>query len=104
MPKPNLRFIDELAQGEQKFKEKLIGIIKEELPIEVAVYKEKYLENCELAAQCVHKLKHKISILGMSDSYEKAAYHEAKLRNGSRAGHDEFVEILDRMMNFIEQL
>ena len=104
MPNPNLSYIDELAMGEQEFKEKLINIIRTELPAEVDAYYECFPNNSDLAAQWVHKLKHKISILGMSESYEMAVRHEADLRNGSWNSHEEFVRILESMRLFIEQV
>ena len=36
--KPNLDYIDALAAGEQEFKDKFIGILKEEFPEEFTEY------------------------------------------------------------------
>jgi hypothetical protein len=66
MEQPNLSYINELSGDNLEFKNKIIGILKKELPDEIAVYEEEFKSGNYLeAAQSVHKLKHKISILGL---------------------------------------
>jgi hypothetical protein len=69
MEQPNLSYINRLSGDNLRFKNKIIGISKE-LPDEIAVYEEEFKSGNYLeAAQSVHKLKHKISILGLDKSY-----------------------------------
>lgn len=66
METPNLNYVNELSGDNEQFKTKILSILKKELPVEVENY-EKYMQGLDFfnAAQSVHKLKHKISILGL---------------------------------------
>ena len=105
MEKPNLNYINELAGDDTAFKARLIDIIKKELPLEVAEYNSKILIlNFKEAAGLVHKIKHKISALGMEKSYYIAGDFEKNLGNQSADLKSEFEEILVVMQNFIAAL
>ncbi len=104
MPTPNLSFIDELSGSDGQFRMKLINIVKTELQGEITIYMECFMENTDKAAAIVHKLKHKISILGMSESYQIATDYEEVLREGRWDGHEKFDEILNKMSEFIAEL
>ncbi len=105
METPNLSYINSLSAGNKVFKEKLIGVIKSEFPLE----KEVYLKNIESknfkeAAENVHKLKHKISILGLEKSYGIAADYEDNLKENNEAGREDFKNILQIITNFLATL
>lgn len=102
---PNLDFIDELSAGDSTFKKKLISIIKAEIPTEILAYRSS-IENLDYsqAAAHVHKLKHKISILAMTDSYETAVAYEENLRDGNKVGEELFDKILVSISKFIDDL
>ena len=105
MEQPNLSYINDLSEGDEVFKQKLISIIKVEFPEEKAIY----LKNIELkefkkAAQNVHKLKHKISILGLERSYEVAANFENNLSKNNDAGKIDFENVLETITNFLTNL
>ncbi|SHI84669.1 hypothetical protein [Algibacter luteus] len=102
---PNLNYIEKLSGGDLTFQEKLIGIIKTEFPEE----KEIYLNNIESrnfkeASEIVHKLKHKISILGLEKSYEVAANFENSLLENRAEGKADFENILKSITNFLATL
>jgi HPt (histidine-containing phosphotransfer) domain-containing protein len=105
MEQPNKSYIHSLSGGDTAFEQKLIDIIKKEFPEE----KEVYINNIadkkyKLAADNVHKLKHKISILGLEKSYETAVAFENNLLEGSIALKDEFESILTTMTNYLQEL
>lgn len=105
MEQPNLKYIDELSGDNPEFKNKIIGILKKELPNEILVYEEqfgkgKYL----LAADSVHKLKHKVSILGLEKSYYIAQEYESNLKNNSTNLAVDFENILKSMREFVNHL
>ena len=105
MEQPNLSYINQLSGGDKSFEEKLISIIKIEFPEEKAVYfKNIENDNFKDAAGNVHKLKHKISILGLEKSYEVAVDFENNLLKKSTTGRDEFDNILQKMTDFIASL
>jgi HPt (histidine-containing phosphotransfer) domain-containing protein len=71
--------------------------------------KEKYYNSLDLAddkliIEIVHKLKHKISILGLKKSYETAVEYENNLRAGNSDLEKEFKETLSVMTQFLASL
>lgn len=105
MEKPNEIYINQLSGDNSDFRASIISILKKELPEEIATYKKKLGEkNLQQTAACVHKLKHKISILGMEKSYYIAEEYEKKLLNQSIELQNEFENILNTMQEFVDQL
>ena len=103
MDSPNLDYIKEISDGDVEFENKLWAIIQEEFPIE----KEKYYSSLnakdqESMIEIVHKLKHKISILGLRKNYRNAVDYENSLRKGHSNLENEFKETLSVMSDFIE--
>ena len=105
MGKPNLSYIKSLSGGDNAFEEKLISIIKLEFPGEKSIYYNNLKEKNYLkAANDVHKLKHKISILGLEKSYEIAADYENNLRQNNITLKDDFEDILKMITKFLSTL
>ena len=102
---PNSSYIDSLSGGDPVFKQKLIDVIHREFPEEKEAYHLSYTENnYKKAAENVHKLKHKISILGLEKSYHIAVDYENNLKEGITDLHDKFEEILNTMTDYIATL
>lgn len=102
---PNLNYIEKLSGGDLSFQDKLIGIIKTEFPEEKAIYLNNIKSNkFKEASENVHKLKHKISILGLEKSYEVAANFENNLLENSAEGKEDFENILKSITNFLATL
>ena len=105
MEQPNFSYINSLSCGDETFKLKLISIVKEELPKEISIYEENInLRNFKEAAENVHKLKHKISILGLETSYELAVNYEENLKLNSVVYKEEFEAILNEMTRFVNAI
>ncbi|WP_346882641.1 Hpt domain-containing protein [uncultured Algibacter sp.] len=103
--KPNLTYINSLSGGDDSFKEKLISVIKLEFPVEKATYiKNIEAKNYQIAAENVHKLKHKISILGLEESYKIAACFEKNLKENSMTLKEDFENILQTITNYLIKL
>jgi len=105
METANLTYIKNLSGGDISFEEKIITILKSELPEEQKTYffclqNKNYKDTAEI----VHKLKHKISILGLKKSYQIAVEFEENLLKGTPMGKDDFEKILMNMTKFVEQL
>ena len=102
METPNLTYIKQLAQGDTNFEEQLLQVIRNEFPGEVIKYHE-HMDGGELqkAAEMVHKIKHKISILGLEKSYEFTIQYEKELLNGDKSNHEDFFKILTTMSDFL---
>ncbi len=99
---PNLNYIREIAGGNEEFEKKFLGIIQTEFPKE----KEDYLRHLEdgaleESAKVVHKIKHKLGILGLTEGYKMAVKYEEDLKSGKTALTDEFSGILATVEDFI---
>lgn len=102
---PNSNYINQLSGNNEEFKAKIIAIIKRELPEEIETYHNQIKnKNYLIAAGCVHKLKHKISILGLEKSYYIAEEFEDNLKENSTHLQIEFENILKLMQDFVEKL
>ncbi|WP_452230703.1 MULTISPECIES: Hpt domain-containing protein [unclassified Lacinutrix] len=105
MEQPNQSYINSLSGDDKAFKQKLIDVIKKEFPEEKQVYLENYnAKNYKLAADNVHKLKHKISILGLEKGYEVAVAYENNLLEGSTNQKNQFEAILTNITKYLEEI
>lgn len=105
MEQPNLNYINALAGEDLAFKSKLLAIIKTELPKEINVYKQFILsEQFFEAAEVVHKLKNKISMLGLEKAYKLAQDYEEALRKNELGLKEEFQSITHNMLAFIKSI
>ena len=105
MEQPNLTYIQNLSRGDELFQEKLIKIIKDEFPKE----RDSCFDNLKnkdylSASEKVHKLKHKISILGLEKSYEIAVEFENNLRGNNADLEDDFRIIMLNITNYLNML
>lgn len=105
MEQPNLEYINQLARGDESIKNELIDVIKTEFPEEKKDYykslKKKEFKKIE---ENVHKLKHKISILGLEKSYGIANEFEHNLRELSLEKQEDFDKILIAISDYIETI
>lgn len=102
---PNLNYISEISGDNIIFRNKLISIIKREFPIE----KEEFLSNFNanhyvLAAQNVHKLKHKINLFGLKKGFETALKFENELNHKKVDSYKDFIVVLDLINNFLNRI
>ena len=105
METPNLTFIHKLSGNDAEFEKELIDVIKTEFPREKNDYlkaiEEKDFKKIE---ETVHKLKHKISILGLEKSYELADAYENALRENDNSLQQKFDAILLKITNYLEKI
>lgn len=102
---PNLDYIKELSAGDEMFEKKFITIIKEEFPREKETYLENLKnENYRETMDIVHKIKHKINILGLQNGYRLAVRYEEELRYGNPGLQTDFLAILKTMETYIKSL
>lgn len=101
---PNLSYIHQLSGGDREFEKKLLDVVRRELPEEIQVYNQATEDkNYKDASAIVHKLKHKISILGLERTYYFAEAYEDELREGQNTRQTAFEEILQTMLAFVQQ-
>lgn len=105
MEQPNQTYIDSLSGNDIKFKKKLIDVIKKEFPTEKQTYFDSCkTENYKLAASLVHKIKHKITILGLEKGYKVAVAYENDLLKGVLRVKPEFDAILVSITKYLEEI
>jgi hypothetical protein len=98
MEEANLNYIDELSGDDLDFYTNIILLLKENSD-EIEIYnmhKEKL--NFVQMAQSVHKLKHKISILGLEKSCYLAEEYESNKEQLTNL-HSDFESILKNMQD-----
>ncbi len=100
--KPNLNYIKEIAGGNEEFEKKFLSIIQAEFPNEKKDY-TRLLQEQELeeSAKVVHKIKHKLGILGLNGAYKLAIKYEEDLKYGDTKLKDEFMDVLITVEEFI---
>ena len=105
MEQPNLSYINDIARGDETIKKTLLDVIQSEFPEEKKDYykslEEKSFKKIE---ENVHKLKHKISILGLERSYEIANKFEHNLRDHKLDGFEDFDEILNVITAYLKKI
>lgn len=99
---PNLDYIKEISGGNEEFEKKFLMIIQTEFPKEKNDYVENLeSNNLEESAKIVHKIKHKLGILGLTNGYKLAVKYEEDLKYGNTKLKEEFREILTAVEDFI---
>lgn len=105
MHKPNLTYINKLSDGDEAFKKKLISLLKKEFYQDKELYFQLFEKKqfTELVA-IVHKLKHKLSIVGLSADYELVAAYEKELKEEKTILHKSFIVVLDKITIFLQEI
>ncbi|MDG1812296.1 MAG: Hpt domain-containing protein [Polaribacter sp.] len=105
MEKPNLKYLEALSEGDLDFQNEVISILKKEFPVELNQFKTAvFHENYTKAAACIHKMKLKISMLGLQKSFVLASEYEKELKIGKNRKQQEFEIILGEIYVFLEKI
>lgn len=105
MEQPNLTYIEQLARGNHSIQQTLIDVIKTEFPEEKKdYYNSLSKKDYKKIEENVHRLKHKISILGLEKSYELANTFEHNLREKNLEGIKDFENILNTITAYIKTI
>lgn len=104
MEQPNLLYIKNISENDIDFENTLLDVLKSEFLDEQAAFKNNFSENkLKEASLIVHKLKHKIGLLGLEKGYEIATLFENQLKNNDIKLHEKFLEILDKIHVFLSK-
>jgi len=106
METPTLTHIKKIAEGDEDFQSSLILILKRELPKEFSSYKDLIKEKAfSKASEIVHKMRHKIIILGLEEGHKIASQLENELKKGLLTQHhNSFTKIIATMEQFLEKI
>lgn len=103
METPNLNYIKELSGGDITFEDSILKVIKKEFPAEVNLFDKNFKDkNFEEVANNVHKIKHKISLLGLKKGLELASNFEKSVKSGDLELYEDFVKILIKIRVYLE--
>lgn len=101
---PNLEYVDQLSKTNLELKNRLISVLKTEFPQEVKIYETNITaHNFMEAAENVHKLKHKIALLGLEKGHEITRAYEEQLKKGRNESQADFEEILIHIKTFLDK-
>lgn len=99
---PNFIYLNQLSDGDDDIKNKLLVVLKEEFVSEFKEYNTNMINKDLLSAsEKVHKLRHKIGFFGMEKAYELSNEYEQNLINNSDILKTEFEETLSIIYKFI---
>ena len=102
---PNLDYINEISANDLTFKDKIIGIIKRDFPLEKDEFLNNYKSNMYLlAAENVHKLKHKINMFGLEKGYVIAVKFENELKENNNQSFESFIDVLKTIDNYLKNI
>lgn len=105
MEKPNLDYINIIADGDENFKQQLLVILKKDFQKEKQAFIENFdNKNYKVASEYVHKIKHKISMLGLALDVEIADTFEQDLKNINLSLHKKFVDCLNRITSYLNKI
>ncbi|KAB1156812.1 Hpt domain-containing protein [Flavobacterium luteum] len=102
---PNLEYINQLSKANLELKKRLITVLKTEFPNEVKIYETNMASyHYKEAAENVHKLKHKIALLGLEKGYDITRNFEEQLKKDRNESQGEFEKILINIKIFLDKL
>lgn len=102
---PNLNYIEQIAGNDTSYQNKLLAIIKKEFPEEKAQFLLFHnTKQYQKSAEMVHKIKHKINILGLEKSYIVAHNFETQLKDNDTQLYAQFLLILKRIETYLNDL
>lgn len=98
MEEPNLKYIKEISDNDTTFEESILSVLKKEFPEEVLIFLKNYKNKNYLeTANNIHKLKHKISILGLKKGYELATKFELQIKDGKTELYSDFINVINKI-------
>lgn len=98
MEEPNLSVIKEIAGDDIDFQNNILNIIKKEFEEEVILFKENFnKKEFNEASLNIHKIKHKINLLGLKKSFDIASDYENDLKKGEITLHKKILDILNKI-------
>lgn len=103
MEEPNLSYIKNLSKGEISFEMEILNVLKEELQDDINSYYDYFdRKNLKQTKLFVHRIKHKMGILGLEKSYEITNRFEKSLSNSDIKDQIYFESMLPIMINFLK--
>ena len=103
METPNLNYLKDIAAGDVAFEENILNLLKKELPKDYALFNENFnKKKYKEAAQNVHKIKLKISMLGLKKGLEIASDFEKDLKLNDIKLSQDFINVLKKILVYLK--
>lgn len=94
---PNLSMIQEIS-SDQDFQKSILQTIRKEFLEEVKLFEDNFTsQQYENAAIHVHKIKHKVALLGLKQGEQLTDEFEKQLKKGKTQLHKQFLEVLQKI-------
>ncbi|MRI00608.1 Hpt domain-containing protein [Kriegella sp. EG-1] len=102
---PNMDYVIHLGGTDFDFERKFIAILKKEFTWQLGNYLY-HIKKDEprAAAEVVHKIKFKFSVLGMNHAFTFSEYYEEQLHVGNMALDEDFKKCLRKVNEFLKTL
>lgn len=104
--RPGLAYVNQIA-GERDFdfERKFLAILKAEFKAEMGEYLYHIrIDEPRAAAEIVHRMKYKLSVLGMEKGFAFAERHKEKLQLGDTSYDGDFKIILETISVFLRAI
>ena len=103
METPNLNYIKELSGGDLVFEENILNVLKKEFPEECSLFNKNFeKQDYNELANNIHKLKHKVSILGLKKDLALSSQFEKDIKKGDVKLYQDFVNILNKIHVYLK--
>lgn len=103
METPNLNYLKDIAAGDVAFEENILNLLKKEFPKDYALFNENFnKKKYKEAAQNVHKIKLKISMLGLKKGLEIASNFEKDLKLNDIKLSQDFINVLKKILVYLK--
>ena len=103
METPNLDYLKQISGGDLDFEKSLLSILKLEFPIEYNVLSNNFKNSdFDKVALDIHKIKHKIGMLGMLNSVDLASECEKNIKKGNTKQYKDLISILERINVYLK--
>jgi HPt (histidine-containing phosphotransfer) domain-containing protein len=104
METPNLNYLKDIAAGDVAFEKNILNLLKDEFPKDYALFNENFnKKKYQEAAQNVHKIKLKISMLGLTEGLEIASHFEKDLKVNDIKLFQEFINVLKKVLVYLKE-
>lgn len=102
---PNMDYVVHLGGTDFDFERKFIAIMKKEFTRQLGNYLYHIKKNePRAAAEIVHEIKFKFSILGMNNAFEFSEHYEERLHVGDTGLDKDFKKSLRKVNKFLKSL
>lgn len=105
MEAPNLNFFQKLSNGDHQFMMRLTNTLKMEFTNDKNLYLDALdQKDFKKMKFIVHRIKHKVGLLGLTKSYNVVVEYENDLIDEDLKLKDKFLLILNTMTKYLEKL